>query len=354
MKFLILPLAILLCYADDLAAIGKSKADELRALSYKSDGLIKLTASGFQKFVVDYPRPYTLVVFLTSKNPTKFKCQLCDEIGSMLDQVIYSYRGANADLPLNTPGSKSRAVFFAILEYNSENQPIFQKFKFASVPNLIVTSPKSIKDEGDRYSYYRDEVWEFSKDGDVHPQKLLDFINARSGRKIELKTSPFAAIISMGMFMLIFTTFAFVIYKIKSFLLIPYVWYAGGLTIYFICISGFVYDIIHGVPMVGTNGKGEAEFIHSGQRSQYGAEGFMMGFLMVIGGLGFVGLNILHKLEKPSHIRLVGGLCFLIVIFSFYKIIKVYQVKASWYGPGLYPPGHYIKGPLINDQGSSF
>lgn len=106
--------------------------------------------------------------------------------------------------------------------------------------------------------------------------------------------------------------------------------------------------------MVGRNDKGEPEYIHSGQRSQYGAEGFMMGFLMVLGGLGFVGLNLMGKMENPFRIRIAGYICLALVGFSFYKIVKVYQIKASWYGPGMYPPNNYVRGPLINDQGSSF
>ncbi len=35
-------------------------------------------------------------------------------------------------------------------------------------------------------------------------------------------------------------------------------------------------------------------------------------------------------------------------------VIMVYQKKAPWYGPTYYPPGGYIQGPLIKDQGNSF
>lgn len=223
LKVLILILAISFSRADDLVSIGKAKADELRSLSNKFGGNIKLNASMFQRFVVDYPRPYTLVIFFTSGSLAKFKCQTCDDASNYLNQISYSYREVNSEFPTNTPHQKSRAVFFATMEYNSESQPIYQKLKFTSVPNLIVSNPKSISDEGGKYNVNRDEVWELHKDGNVDIYKLLEFINTRSGRSVELKTPPLDAILTMGTFMLMLVTSAFVIYKLKTFLLIPYV-----------------------------------------------------------------------------------------------------------------------------------
>jgi oligosaccharyltransferase complex subunit gamma len=33
------------------------------------------------------------------------------------------------------------------------------------------------------------------------------------------------------------------------------VWFVGSMLIYIICVSGFIYDIIHDVPFVGRNPK---------------------------------------------------------------------------------------------------
>ena len=35
-------------------------------------------------------------------------------------------------------------------------------------------------------------------------------------------------------------------------------------------------------------------------------------------------------------------------------IFSIYRIKARWYNPTFFPPGHYVKGPLILDQGNSF
>jgi len=59
-------------------------------MSNQSNGLIRLNATGYEHFVVDYPRPYTMVI-LFSAEPDKFKCATCDELLEYLEMIIYSY-----------------------------------------------------------------------------------------------------------------------------------------------------------------------------------------------------------------------------------------------------------------------
>ena len=46
---------------------------------------------------------------------------------------------------------------------------------------------------------------------------------------------------------------AAVIFYCRKFLLVPYVQFAGTMLVYFICLSGIVYNIIHKAPMVGVD-----------------------------------------------------------------------------------------------------
>jgi len=168
-----------------------------------------------------------------------------------------------------------------------------------------------------------------------------------------MKTPPLQSLLTIIYIVLCGSFIAFIVYKLRKLFLVPWVWMIGSMLIYFICLSGVIYDIIHGVPMVGQNQKGQIEIIHTGQRSQYMAEGFIMGFLITLGGLGIVVLNLISKMQ-PSRIRVIGGLTLMAVIYACVTVYKVYQMKAKWYGPGFYPPDGYTRGALMRDQGYSF
>ncbi|CAG9323704.1 unnamed protein product [Blepharisma stoltei] len=346
----LLALIFLLAFAYSIEPAGKAKLEKLRALSSASQGMIRLNTTGYYHYIVDSPRPYIVVVYFTA-DVTKFKCLQCEQIHGLLDQVIYSYKTAGAES--NSDDPTQLPVFFAEIEYLTETQEIFQKHEFMSAPNLFVSKPKNILNNGKTFTVKREDMWEFNMGSDAHAYKLLEFINNRSGRNIQMQTPVLQSLMMFIYMVAIFLFIATLVYKLKDLLLVPYMWLFGSILVYFVCISGVVYDIIHGVPMVGSGQKGVPELIHSGQRSQYGAEGFLMGFLITIGGLGVVALGALSKLP-PYRIRLFGFAILLAVIYSAYTIVSVYRIKARWYGPGFYPPDYYTRGPLMRDQGYSF
>ena len=338
----------------DASALGKSKADKLRVLSSESGGMINFNAETFTHYVLEQPRPYTVVVLFTT-TAAKYKCVSCDEISHMLQQVAYSYREGGGEQPsVSATGLKSRAVFFGVLEYGQDSHSLYQKFGFVSVPNILVTHPKSVLDEGTKFSLHREDLWEFNQASEVHTQKILEFINSRTSRQMEIRTSTLEAVVSLVYSLGFIAGFCALAYALRKVLLIPHVWWAGGMLVYFTCMAGVVYDIIHGVPWVGTNQKGEPEFINTGQRSQYGLEGFLMSFVICLGGLAVVGINLSAKLSNPWYTRAAGTFCLLVLMYTAFRAVQIYKVKSSWYNPGMAPPSHYIKGPLIRDQGNSF
>ena len=222
------------------------------------------------------------------------------------------------------------------------------------MPNILVTHPRSVVESGDKYSVVKEDLWEISPNVEIHAYKVIEFINTRSQRSVELKTSAVEAVMSLFYMLVLLGIVGYAVYALRTLLLIPYVWFAGGILVYFICMAGVVYDIIHGVPWVGSNSKGEAEYINGGQRSQYGLEGFLMSFMISTAGVALVGVNLAAKMQNATQMRIAGILSLAVLFLSLSKIISVYRVKANWYNPGMTPPGHYVSGPLIRDQGNSF
>jgi hypothetical protein len=64
------------------ANVGRDKAESLRELaSISEDNIIVLNATGYQHYIIDYPRPYDLVM-LFNADYTKYKCNPCEEIAA--------------------------------------------------------------------------------------------------------------------------------------------------------------------------------------------------------------------------------------------------------------------------------
>ena len=350
----ILLLTFSLVTSEESVLLGKTKAEKLRSLASNSGGIIQFTAESFQNYIIDQPRPYTVVVLFTTTS-AKYKCASCEEVQHMISQVAYSYKEAGAEYPsVSSKGQKTRAVFFGVLEYSQQTHSIYQKFGFVSVPNILVTHPKSILDEGTKFSLRKEDLWEFNAASEVHTQKVLDFVNSRTERNVEIKVSTFEALFTLIYSLLGIGIICYIGFVLRKLLLIPYVWFAVGMLVYLTCMAGVVYDIIHGVPWIGTDQQGQPEFIHTGQRSQYGLEGFMMSFVICAGGLAIVGINLASKITNVWTMRGVGGFSIIVLLYSLFRIIQIYKVKANWYNPGMAPPGHYTRGPLIRDQGNSF
>jgi oligosaccharyltransferase complex subunit gamma len=330
------------------------KADKLRSLSSQHGGVIPFSASDFNEFALAQPRPYTLVVLFTTSS-TKYKCDMCEEVLQLYNQVAYSYIEANADYPLaSQSGSKARAVFFAVLEYTQPTHSIYQQLGFVSVPNILVTHPRSLTQTSDKIEFPKEDVWELSPNIEIHAYKVIEFVNSRSQRSIELKTSPFEAIMNLVYLLIAIGIVGYGAYALRKLLLLPLVWYVGGIIVYCVCMAGVVYNIIHGVPWIGTNQRGEPEYVNTGQRTQYGLEGLIMSFFISTAGVALVGVNLAAKMNQGIYMRGTSMICVAIFVFCLYKIIGVYRVKATWYNPGMSPPHHYMRGPLIKDQGNSF
>ena len=148
--------------------VGRDKAEQLRELSSVSeDNIIVLNSTGYEHFIVDYPRPYDVVI-LFNADYNKFQCRPCQEIGEQFKEVSFSYTEQGAEYPsVDGSGNRQRAVFFATMDYAGENQVLFKQHGFVSVPVLLVTHPKSIYFDGSTYNVLREDQWEFHSGTDI-------------------------------------------------------------------------------------------------------------------------------------------------------------------------------------------
>lgn len=330
------------------------KGDELRKRTLASEnGVITFSASNFKEYVMKHPRPYDVVILFT----LKYKCNLCEVVKNEFFQVADSFREFDGYKP--DMATRKRAVFFGILYYSDETSSIFKNLKLPSTTSILYTSPNNIQldDNNDPYiKYDEDFVTGYKERSDnFYAHKMLEFVNAKSGRKIELKKNPLLFILYFIIFLGVLAFGFYLFTNFKSVFLSPYLWLLGSFMVYIICIGGIVYNIIHGTPFAKFDREGNiVELIHSGQRSQYVGEGLLLSSIFVLAGTVLMAFKWINKIQSNFHHKIAAlVLIFLTVILS-KLVISLYQKKASWYGPTFFPPYGYIRGPLIKDQGNSF
>ena len=307
----------------------------------------------YDEYIMSHPRPYDFVILFTAKK----RCPLCERVTNELVQVSDSFRindGFKPDM-----SNRKRAVFFGVLYHSEKTKEIFQRLKFPSMTTILYTSPHTIQidNQGKPFIQYdEDYIISYTERSDkIYALKMMEFANAKSQRKFPLKKNPIEFLLYFSAFVfLIFV--GFTLYKsCKPILLSPVLWIAGSIAVCIICIGGVVYNILHGTPFAKYDRDGNiVEFIHSGQRAQYVGEGILMSSLFVLGGTVLYSFKWINSIRGNWRHKTASLFLVFSIMLIMGLIIKIYRIKAKWYSPTFSPPGHYVKGPLINDQGNSF
>lgn len=91
-----------------------------------------------------------------------------------------------------------------------------------------------------------------------------------------------------------------------------------------------------------------------GQRSQYAGEGYItssLAFCISFVFLGMINSEIVLKKAAERRIVLVVMIFVSYMLLQFY--LMCYKIKTPWYTTNFWPPGDYIKGPVMRDQGNN-
>ena len=330
------------------------KGDELRELALSSDyGLIVFNAETYNKYVMTHPRPYDVVILYTRKS----NCKLCEKVYDEFIQVSDSFRDSNGFKPDMI--SRKRAVFFGVLYYSEETLPIIKSLKFPSRINILYTTPKNLQFNklGEPYiEYDEDHILSYNeRSNKIYALKMMEFANAKSQRKFPLKKNQIEFLFYFIFFVcLIFIGFS-AYNNFKQFLLSPVVWITGSMMIIIICMGGIVYNILRNTPFAKFDNNGNiVEFIHTGRKAQYAGEGIFMSCLFVIGGTLLYSFNWLNQVPNKTKHYFASYIILASIILIIKLMHRIYRIKSKWYGPSFFPPNHYVKGSLINDQGNSF
>ena len=330
------------------------KGDILRKLTFESEnGLIKLNEKMYKEYVLQHPRPYDFVILYSYYQ----NCYSCSKVEQEFKKVSLTYKEKLGFVPDMI--NKKRAVFFGIFYISEKTYSLTQNLNFDKDINILYTTPKNIQiNEFDEsyIDYNEDFIMSYTDRAEnIFALKMIEFINAKSQRKFDLRKDP----IEYLLYFIIFITIIFVAYSwyisYKEIILSPPIWIIGSFVVYIFGIGGIVYSGLNSPPYYGYDGDGKIHFISPGFRSQFFLEGVFVSIIFVIGGTFFYAFNWGNYVaERNININNYGFFIIIGCFAIFEVILHIIQIKSSWLNPSFFPPEGYVKGPLINDQGNAF
>lgn len=86
-------------------------------------------------------------------------------------------------------------------------------------------------------------------------------------------------------------------------------------------------------------------------RGQWAGEGYMAAMIILTAGIGFIFTYFIDHFET-QHNRYLYGTFAIAFTLSFIEIVKfIYSIKGGDTNTSFWPPSHYLKGPLMVDNG---
>lgn len=321
---LLASLAVAASAAETYSSEALAKMDDLARMS--SGDLASLTDENFDRLARSGDRPYHLFVLFNAKSP-QFQCALCGPFEDEIDVVRDSFARQVAK------DGNAPKIFFARAEY-THNQRVFKDYNTQSVPMLVHYSPTGPGGTHSKTKFVQGSQYM----GELDAENAALFVRERTDYRVEVYRSPWGRIItalvffgSIGAFAYYFTdSIGSLIQAVRGF---TPLWFAVGLAMYYISVSGVLYDIIRGVPFVGYDARTRrAVVVAPSSGMQYGLEGCIAGALNLAGGAAVIVLaKFLPRFKQQSEKVTVCAVSGAVFFIAFNLIRRMYIYKNQWY-----------------------
>jgi len=278
----LIPLLILCLYGTPCNSASEFNSPHIGKLQKMaksaSDGIIKFNLDTYTTFVMDAERNYSVFMLFTATHH-KYKCTQCRvqaESYSNFGKSYARYYGNTYD----SPQFYENPFFLGQLEPDV-GMDIFQQYGFSNVPHFTYIAPGKKK-----VSSIPDH--DFFRNTNADAGEFSSFIESKIGVQIPIYVDPtqqymtFAAAIFFGV------AISKVLYQKRNKLVNPMAWFVITMGLYFIVMAGLAYNIIRTPPFSEIRQDGSHIFISPQARSQFVAEGLIIGALMTGTGLLFV------------------------------------------------------------------
>lgn len=291
----------------------------------RRQGLLPLDIPSFETFVETAPRSYHLFVMISADEAL---CKPCAPVRTHLEKLASDYE----NLPRNKQSSKP--VFFAELKISGQDQEFLMKYGVQHVPLFYAfragdsqSFPTQLKEDSPN-NYVIQKLG-------VGPNNLKQFVNSRSGSRMTIVRGgyqiPFVDTVRMFLpIILSIVAMAAGLAVITGAYKSPMLWFGVVVLVYIFSVGGGHYSWIHNTPLAVVNNDGVFEYIASGSRSQYVAEGFFVSVTCVsISVLVILIQELPAVLPNKAGQTIVGSFMVMMTVVAITALLVMYQFVST-------------------------
>lgn len=300
-----------------------TRLSELTALQQSSrTNVVTLDIPTFKRYVEDAPRSYSLFAMFSADAKL---CQPCATVKKSIQQVAQDYYAL--------PKSKAakQPIFFIEVRLTTSDQEFLMLYEIRHVPVVYRFPPGSSKAFPKALSDKSHDFYPLQQVG-IGVNTLKEFINARTRSKMPMPRTnyqiPFVETVRMFMPLIIILVVAFASIAIftgayKN----PMLWFGLVCLVYIFSVGGGHYSWIHKSPLAVVDKNGYTQYIASGSRSQYVAEGFFVSATCVsISALVILIQELPSVLPHKGGQTVVGSVLVFLTFFAIYTLLVLYTV----------------------------
>jgi oligosaccharyltransferase complex subunit gamma len=312
---------------------ASDRLNHLQSLARDNGGnVIALDNESYEYFVIDKPRDYSLLVFLTAADPA-YKCAVCPDVENDVNIVYKSYLNALQR------DNQVQDTFFVKLDF-AIGADTFIEYELNTVPVLFYINKKDSIGEGKSlYNIPKKERFAFPES--TNADSIAEWVKFKTGVDVIIEKS---AIVAYIMTIICFVGIAKLVPRIINSLdtfWLPIarsktLWAVISIAMYLCGISGLIYDILRDAPWYHVprdRRQGSIIFFYPQAQQQFILEGFIIGFL----NLGAAASLIWTVVKAPTletaerrTLGVVGGMTSFAVFF--WQVRSLYIMKNQWYG----------------------
>lgn len=279
-------------------------------------GIVYLNTQNFDELLTG-PREYYISLLFTT-TAENIPCDTCKKFDPHYKVVSKSYFASN-------PGKTD--LYFFVAEF-TDNEEKFREMKMDKVPKVWVFPPSTKNDYNVTSPHY---TFTISENALSDPLDYANFVAKLANLSIVIQPD-----FELGQFFTYFIgTFSFVLIlkkqvlsKVNKSSVLKFLVVLSTI----ILISGYMFTVIRGIPLIAKDDKGEIMYFSGGTHWQFGLETFVISAIyIVLGGL-VVGLVSYLPLIEDEKIRNSLTIGFALgVLYTFNYLTKIFLVKDPSY-----------------------
>ena len=335
-------------------ADAEEKVEHLHQLASKSSSrVITLDDAAYKRYVLEGNRPYYVLLTFTALG-SGTQCAMCHEFQRSLAQVASQYHEDHPTVQSYT--ATTPPIFFVNIDA-AKNRDVFEAMKLSSAPISLLLLPRAASKPLKLQTVLTSTPTrqKYPLQARNHPHDIVTWLYKLSGQLVTINYNAVNGeeIVIGALFA---CTTLFVVWRyfeqIVALRLNPnlrFMLCVVGWALYMWCISGGMYNIIKGNIFALTEKDRPTEYISNEPRDQYGAEGLILGTIIIAASSMLVLCNL--KAFEAKQWTAKGGstvaalwasispvlrpeLCCALMLFFWFLMVNIYTWKNRGYRNG--------------------